>query len=180
MAPARRIPVPALSPAKSDTNWSLYVALAATVLFLASLPAPCFRMRPSLGSSTLQTVVEFTTGESFAPKTYSLVGSVRHLLEDGQLFLGTILLLFSIVFPVTKLTVLLLETSGAAHLPSPYSEWLKELGKWSMLDVLVLAILVVAFKAFPGGTRIDLCWGAALFGLSVLFTMLASRLVAIK
>lgn len=47
-------------------------------------------------------------------------------------------------------------------------------GKFSMLDVMVIAVLVVAIKALPGGTKIALGWGLFAFAGSVLLSMIAS------
>jgi paraquat-inducible protein A len=57
---------------------------------------------------------------------------------------------------------------------------MEKLGKWSMLDVFVIASLVVCFKGFPGGTHIQVQWGIYLFALSVLLSMLATQAVKHK
>ena len=61
----------------------------------------------------------------------------------------------------------------AAVLPRTSLERLEFLGPWSMADVLVVAVLVVAFKKFPGGSSIMPEAGWFLFLGSVLCAMLA-------
>ena len=51
--------------------------------------------------------------------------------------------------------------------------WVSALGKWSMLDVFVVAILIVTMKA-AGLARIQIGIGLYLFTLSVVATQLAS------
>ena len=160
------------------TQLSILLTGIAAGAFLLTLPAPFFRMQPRLGSTVLEQIVTFTTGESFQGQTYSLLGGIRHLWADGQISLATVLFLFSILFPVIKLTGLALQAGQLLPAKSPTIVWLSRLGKWSMLDVLVLAMVVVAFKAFPGGTRFELCWGTWTFALSVISGMVASQLLS--
>jgi paraquat-inducible protein A len=81
---------------------------------------------------------------------HSLLSTVQVLIHDGQMFLGLTVLIFSIVLPVLKLLYLLLvSTLPASELVRQHSrlralEWL---GKWSMHDVLVLALTIFFIKA---------------------------------
>lgn len=81
---------------------------------------------------------------------YSLLSTVRALIRDGQLFLGFTVLTFSIVFPVLKLLYLLLvSTLPAAEIrrQQHHLKALEWLGKWSMHDVLVLALTIFFIKS---------------------------------
>jgi paraquat-inducible protein A len=86
----------------------------------------------------------------FWTSEYSLLSTVRVLIRDGQLFLGVTVLAFSIVFPVFKLLYLLLVSTLPAseiyrqHRHLKALEWL---GKWSMHDVLVLALTIFFIKS---------------------------------
>ena len=81
---------------------------------------------------------------------HSLISTVGVLLRDGQTFLGGIVLVFSILLPVTKLLYLLLVSTlppaeiVRQHMRLRALEWL---GKWSMHDVLVLALTIFFFKS---------------------------------
>jgi paraquat-inducible protein A len=81
---------------------------------------------------------------------HSLLSTVNVLIRDGQTFLGVTVLVFSIVLPILKLLYLLLvSTLPAAELTRQNRrlkalEWL---GKWSMHDVLVLALTIFFIKA---------------------------------
>lgn len=81
---------------------------------------------------------------------HSLLSTVDVLLTDGQYFLGLTILLFSIVFPVLKLLYLLLVSTLPASEIARQSRRLKALewlGKWSMHDVLVLALTIFFIKS---------------------------------
>ncbi len=81
---------------------------------------------------------------------HSLLSTVNVLIRDGQKFLGGIVLVFSILLPVTKLLYLLLvSTLPPAEIVRQHKrlralEWL---GKWSMHDVLVLALMIFFVKS---------------------------------
>jgi paraquat-inducible protein A len=81
---------------------------------------------------------------------HSLLSTVSVLIRDGQTFLGGIVLVFSILLPVTKLLYLLLvSTLPPAEIVRQHRrlsalEWL---GKWSMHDVLVLALTIFFVKS---------------------------------
>ena len=81
---------------------------------------------------------------------HSLLSTVNVLIHEGQTFLGLIVLVFSIVLPVLKLLYLLLVSTLppaeiARHNRRLHAlEWL---GKWSMHDVLVLALTIFFVKS---------------------------------
>ena len=81
---------------------------------------------------------------------HSLLSTVTVLLNDGQTFLGTMILVFSIILPVAKLLYLLLvSTLPAAEVFRQRRQLraLEWLGKWSMHDVLVLALTIFFIKS---------------------------------
>lgn len=81
---------------------------------------------------------------------HSLISTVRVLIRDGQVFLGVTVLVFSIVLPVLKLLYLLL-VSTLPDTEIRRQRWrlkaLEWLGKWSMHDVLVLALTIFFIKS---------------------------------
>jgi paraquat-inducible protein A len=115
-------------------------------------------------------------------RTYSLVGGIVALFEGGSVFLGALILTFSLVFPFAKLVVLLAITSSAVPVSSPARRKLHYLAsvtaKYSMLDVFVLAILVVVLKPVRL-TEFRPGLGTYLFCLSVLGSTLAGACVSL-
>lgn len=80
----------------------------------------------------------------------SILAAIAGLWEGGELFLAVALLLFSIVFPAAKLAGVM--TLWAAVRPGrrAFARGLavvEGLGRWSMMDVLVVALLIFSLKA---------------------------------
>ena len=78
----------------------------------------------------------------FGGAEYNLYGIVQTLFESGLPFLGLVVIFFSGIFPIAKtLTAAIIFRQGAQ--PSPkLALLLNLLGKWSMLDVFLAALLI--------------------------------------
>jgi paraquat-inducible protein A len=86
----------------------------------------------------------------FWSSEYSLISTVGVLIRDGQTFLGLIVLVFSIIFPIVKLAYLLLVSTLPSAELRRHARRLKAIewiGKWSMHDVLVLALTIFFLKS---------------------------------
>lgn len=108
--------------------------------------------------------------------SFSLVSGMIELLSKGDLFLFLVVFLFSAFFPLLKLSLI----SGIWFLPLPLGfdlnraiKWLGYTGKWSMLDVFVVALLVFGLK-LGDMVEVEMRIGALMFGISVLLGMLAT------
>ena len=106
----------------------------------------------------------------------SILGGTLDLLMHGNWFVGGIVLIFSVVFPLTKV-VLLLELSLMELLHQRHKavtlRLMEHLGKWSMMDVMLLAFLVMLVKL---GDLVEFHFGPAViaFVLCVTMSMIAS------
>ena len=104
-----------------------------------------------------------------------LIGTIE-LIREGSWFVGGVVLLFSIVFPIIKI-LLLLELSflGVLHRQHRALTYrvMEHAGKWSMMDVMLLAFLVMLVKL---GALVEFKFGPAVwaFILCVAMSMLAS------
>ncbi len=104
-----------------------------------------------------------------------LVGTIE-LLREGDWFVGIVVLLFSIVFPLVKI-VLLLELSLLGVMQRQHKAWtyrvMEFAGKWSMMDVMLLAFMVMLVKL---GSLVEFHFGPAVwaFVFCVAMSMLAS------
>jgi len=86
----------------------------------------------------------------FWSSEHSLMTAVWILIQENQLFLGITVLLFSIVFPVLKLFYLVVVSTLPAveiHKLGFRLRALEWLGKWSMHDVLVMALMIFFIKS---------------------------------
>lgn len=81
--------------------------------------------------------------------TVSIWSGMNSLYASGETFLATVLLVFSILFPIGKnlmLIGILLKGSWLGKFSRRLVRWAAVLGKWSMLDVFLVAILVASVK----------------------------------
>lgn len=134
-------------------------AAAAFVLFWPAILLPILRIE-RLGQSSQS----------------SILGGTLDLMHHGSYFVGGVVLLFSVVFPLTKI-VLLIELSWLEVLHQRHKattlRLMEHLGKWSMMDVMLLAFLVMLVKL---GNLVEFEFGPAVlaFVLCVSMSMIAS------
>lgn len=108
--------------------------------------------------------------------TISLLSALQTLAREAEWGLFALVATFSVVFPILKTLLLLLiwnfdVSNGEAH--RRRLAWLATYGKWSMLDVFVVALLVVSVKLGAlAQARVEL--GIYAFAASVILTMLLS------
>ena len=86
----------------------------------------------------------------FFEETPSLFGIVLTLWADGSILLALLVALFSAVFPIAKILVVLYEAAARGNGDAPrqglLSGFIPLLSKWSMMDVLLVALVIVAAK----------------------------------
>ena len=108
----------------------------------------------------------------------SLVGMIAGLWNSSDRPLAIVVALFSIVFPAAKLLLLYgaaFAAPGTRGLPG----WFQALAKWSMLDVLLVAIVIFAAKT-SGFAKAFTQPGVWFFTASVVLTAAASALARQK
>ncbi|MEW5733258.1 MAG: paraquat-inducible protein A [Thermodesulfobacteriota bacterium] len=111
-------------------------------------------------------------------KVYTLWASMGKLATGGNLFLAAMIFLFSVLFPLAKLGVLLAGLSGRILSPKLAATLLravKHLGKWSMTDVFIVAFVLwlASQNSFAAGSARA---GIFLFAASTMFSMAAAVL----
>jgi len=133
-------------------------------------------------SYTLPTV-EFTQLAS-EPEIYSIWGGIEMLWLDDTPVLAAIVFLFSMVFPIGKLLVLSALLRRPRHAPAPQRTllWVELLGKWSMLDVLIVGMFVGSIRLQLGPSvqlaRGESHPGIVMFAGAIVISMLCTRLTA--
>ena len=176
----------------------LFFALAGAILLLAWL----IRRRPgdlgyaALGVALVALAVGLTTpilsleasrelpviGQTlFQFQSKGVLSSIQALRGHGDLWLALLLFLFSVLLPTLKTLVALLTLFSRSHSLSLHGLRLsRHLGKWSMADVFVVALLVVFFSTDqPGGlTHAEIQAGLWFFAAYVLLSLVGSQLIA--
>ena len=138
---------------------------------MTALAALCLGLSYALPTVTFQAL-------GSPEETYSIWGGVVSLWDDGNWILAPIVFLFSIVFPVAKLLLLAgvcrrCETTASRRV---LVQRLQLLGKWSMLDVLIVALFVGSIQI--GIATASSRSGILIFALAIVFSMAAAKLVA--
>lgn len=150
-----------------ETTGSMRRALVIRMLVLAALALLGF------GAFTpLLTTERFY----FFSNTFSLASGLRQLADNGQYVIAAVIVLFSLCVPVVKAIVIWIAASPHAS-RGLLLGLADRFGKWSMLEVFIAALLIVALKLGPV-LDTTLHYGAYLLAASVLVSGFASQLVA--
>ncbi|MFM2139550.1 MAG: Paraquat-inducible protein, partial [Bacteroidota bacterium] len=125
----------------------------------------------------------FVSGFAIGPITLRkdpvyLSDSFRYFFTEGEWLIGSLLLLFTIVFPILKYLFLL----GVMLLGwRPRRNWQKTaldfINKWAMLDVFVVAVFLLHLKFDSRFLISRLGSGTTLFAASILLLIAVTRLV---
>lgn len=83
----------------------------------------------------------------FFEETPSLLELVAALFRGGDIALSLVVGLFSVAFPIAKLAGIGLQLSGRAGDSGLFRRVMPHLSKWSMMDVMLVAIVVFAAKS---------------------------------
>ena len=107
--------------------------------------------------------------------SFSIIEAVGQLAEAGHYFLAVVIFLFSVVVPVFKIATAYrawrsLEVGGDGF--GRVVALLELIGKWSMLDVFIVAVIVVSAKSSIIASA-QLQPGLYLFAASILLSMYA-------
>lgn len=101
--------------------------------------------------------------------------SFNYFFEKGEVFIGFLLLFFTIIFPILKYIFILLTLSGKKFpRQGAVAAALEIINKWSMLDVFVVAVLLLNLKFDTQIIVSRLGSGTTLFAMSVLLLMISS------
>jgi paraquat-inducible protein A len=140
------------------------LAFAAAVCLVLGLTLPVVQV----------TRLYFWTG------THSLASIIVALYTSHELFLAALITLFSVAFPALKLIYIIMAGTLMSANTTRRARWIRRiesLGKWSMLDVLLLALLVFYAKSDQFADAVALP-GIYFFAASVILTMIAHGLIA--
>ena len=141
-------------------RWLLLIAF---VLFVAGVIAP------------MMTISKFI----LVTNTFSVLSGVTELFRNGNYFLFLVVAAFSVALPLLKIGVLYRIVASHRHAGEQLSRYLylmHHYGRWAMLDVMVVAVLIVTVK-LGAIASIEVHYGLYVFGAAVLMIMLITGLV---
>jgi paraquat-inducible protein A len=154
------------APANLTTRDALVLSLLlilSTVLLIAGLLLPML---------TITKLLMFS-------HSFSVLTGVFELWQNGHFLLFVIVAGFSIVMPFLKLAVLFRLVWHRQQRSRSFDRLLHlmhEYGRWAMLDVMVVAVLIMTVK-LGAIASIEVHSGLFVFGLSVLLIMFITRRV---
>lgn len=159
--------MPARKKAKSgkfETHLIQVVLIGATVLLAIGIFAP------------LITVKKMVLWQN----TLSIVSGLQALWLDDQYILFLIIALFSLVMPLAKIAILfrvVFKPPRKSAATKRLISLMHDIGRWAMLDVLVVALLLVTLKLGALAT-VEIHNGLYLFTAAVLLIALITHWVA--
>ncbi|VAW91329.1 Paraquat-inducible protein A [hydrothermal vent metagenome] len=115
----------------------------------------------------------------FIDNSFSIISGVYELYLNEQYLLFLIITAFSIALPLLKVYVLFRVVGNHATEPKTlkrYMHLMHEYGRWAMLDVMVVAVLIVTVK-LGAVASIEVHYGLYVFGTAVLLLMLITKWV---
>ena len=143
---------------------------------LASLSTLIFGLITPIMMVTIHKNVEYLGDVVLSFESKSVIGSVSKLFENGDAIVASVILLFSILIPSIKIVALLFVSlfmqSRFAH---GIVKFFKIIGKWSMVDVFVVATFLVYLTVNKGDvSRAEVEVGLYFFLAYVIVSMLVS------
>lgn len=106
---------------------------------------------------------------------FYLWSSFRFFFSKGEVFIGLILLFFTIIFPALKYITLFVTLLGKQqHRQKAVNTIMDIINKWAMLDVFVVALLLLNLKFDSAIIITQLQSGTTLFAISILLMMTCS------
>lgn len=109
--------------------------------------------------------------------SYSILGGLAELWRTGHWPLLLLIGAFSLVLPLAKILLLAGAWLAPAGIHGRLIGWLDRLGRWAMLDVFVVAVLVASVQ-LGALAEVQLRAGLYAFATCVLLSMIAGRITA--
>jgi len=149
--------------------FTLFGSLSAMVTLLFGLITPVLMV-------TIHKEVEYLGDIVLSFESKGVLGSIAKLYESGDLIVALVILMFSVVVPVLKvLSLLVISVYIDSSLGHRVVRFFKMIGKWSMVDVFVVAVFLVYLTANKGNiSRAEVEVGLYFFLAYVIVSMLVS------
>jgi len=142
------------------------------VIFTIGVFAPCLKVTPHLGDGgSYDFLGKLFYGDSFNPVIMSIFDTIYQLLKGGDYFIGAVILVFTILFPVFKMFLIFEHFFTKVANPKRI-KLILSLSKYSMLDVFVIGLILLSIKVLPGGSTAQIQLGSLAFAANVLLTKL--------
>lgn len=150
-------------------TFTLFGSLSATVTLILGLITPILMV-------TIHKEVEYLGDIVLSFESKGVIGSIVKLYESGDIVVAIVILLFSVVVPGLKvLSLLFVSIFMESNFAHSIIKFFKMIGKWSMVDVFVVAVFLVYLTANKGDvSRAEVEVGLYFFLAYVIVSMFVS------
>jgi len=125
---------------------------------------------------TIHKDIEYLGDIVLSFESKGVIGSIEKLWESGDIVVALVILIFSVIVPVAKvLALLFVSIFMKSQFASSVVKFFKLIGKWSMVDVFVVAVFLVYLTANKGDvSRAEIEVGLYFFLAYVIVSMIVS------
>lgn len=159
-------------------SFTCSIRRAAMLLSIATFISLIYGLLNPILMVTIHKEVKYLGDVILSFESKGILGSIVKLYDSGELVVAFVILLFSILLPVTK--SLLLSFMLVFHQSSWNKKlviFFKQIGKWSMLDVFIVSTFLVYFTSNIGGiTKAEIQVGLYFFLTYVILSMITAIL----
>ncbi len=150
-------------------TFTLFGSLSATVTLFLGLITPILMV-------TIHKEVEYLGDIVLSFESKGVIGSIVKLYESGDIVVAIVILLFSVLVPGLKvLSLLFVSIFMESNFAHSIVKFFKMIGKWSMVDVFVVAVFLVYLTANKGDvSRAEVEVGLYFFLAYVIVSMFVS------
>ena len=143
---------------------------------LASLITLVFGLITPIMMVTIHKEVEYLGDVILSFESKGVIGSISKLFENGDAVVAIVTLLFSVLIPIVKiLSLLFVSVFMESKFAHGIVTFFKMIGKWSMVDVFVVATFLVYLTVDKGDvSRAEVEVGLYFFLAYVIVSMLVS------
>jgi len=150
-------------------SFTLFGSIAAMVTLVFGLITPILMV-------TIHKEVEYLGDIVLSFESKGVIGSIEKLFESGDIVVAMVILIFSVIVPALKvLSMLFVSVFKESRFAHNIVKFFKMIGKWSMVDVFVVAVFLVYLTANKGDvSRAEVEVGLYFFLAYVIISMLVS------
>ena len=143
---------------------------------LASMVTLVFGLINPIMMVTIHKEIEYLGDVVLSFESKGVIGSISKLFENGDAVVATVILLFSVLIPTVKiLSLLFVSLFMESKFAYGIVTFFKMIGKWSMVDVFVVATFLVYLTVDKGDvSRAEVEVGLYFFLAYVIVSMLVS------
>ncbi|HHD81772.1 MAG TPA: paraquat-inducible protein A [Campylobacterales bacterium] len=152
--------------------------VAALSLSIATLISLIYGLISPILMITIHKEVEYLGDVILSFESKGILGSISKLYENGEFIVALTILLFSVIVPLLKsLTLSLTLLFYQFHAMHKLVSFFKQIGKWSMIDVFVVATLLVYLTSNDNAlSHAEIHVGLYFFLIYVLLSMITAIL----